>query len=88
MTKTRNSRRRGFLEEYRLDETYLLKPDRASGRPGISEGLAPDGEPVLVKNWPRNSKQNDEDLAEIGVMSCDSSTGSTAIRAPPISLPH
>ena len=65
MTKTRNSRRRGFLEEYRLDETYLLKPDRASGRPGISEGLAPDGEPVLVKNWPRNPKQNDEDLAEI-----------------------
>jgi hypothetical protein len=65
MSKTRNSRHRGFLEEYRLDETYLLKPDRGSGRPGISEGLAPDGEPVLVKNWPRNPKQNDDDLSEI-----------------------
>ena len=65
MSKTRISRRRGFLEEYRLDETSLSKPDRASGRPGISEGLAPDGEPVLVKNWLRNAKQNDDDLAEI-----------------------
>lgn len=65
MSKSRISRRRGFLEEYRLDETYLLRPDRATGRPGIFEGLAPDGEPVLVKTWPRNPKQNDEDLAEI-----------------------
>ncbi len=65
MIKARSRRRRGFLEEYRLDETYLLKPDRASGRPGILEGLAPDGEPVLVKNWPRNPKQDDDDLAEI-----------------------
>jgi hypothetical protein len=50
MSEERSSRHRGFLEEYRLDETCLLKPDRQSGRLGISEGLAPDGEPVFVKN--------------------------------------
>jgi len=65
MNKSRTNRRRGFLEEYRLDETYLLRPDRAAGRPGILEGLAPDGEPVLVKTWLRNPKQSDEDLADI-----------------------
>jgi hypothetical protein len=65
MSKTRTNRRRGFLEEYRLNDTYLLKPERASGRPGLTEGLAPDGEPILVKNWPRNPKQNDDDVAEI-----------------------
>lgn len=65
MSKSRTSRRRGFLEEYRLEEAYLKRPDRTTGRPAIFEGLAPDGEPVLVKTWPRNPKQNDEDLAEI-----------------------
>lgn len=65
MSKPRTSRRRGFLEEYRLDDTYLLRPDRATGRPAIFEGLAPNGEPVLVRTWPRNPRQNDEDLAEI-----------------------
>ncbi len=65
MSTARSRRRRGFLEDYRLHESYLIKPDKANGRPGIIEGLALDGEPVLVKNWPRNPKQNDEDLAEI-----------------------
>jgi DNA polymerase III delta prime subunit len=61
----RKSRRSGFLEDYRLDGAYLVKPDRASGRPGIIEGTGPDGEGVLIKTWPRNPSQNDEDLAEI-----------------------
>ena len=65
MSAAQSRRRGGFLKEYRLDETYLLRPDRASGRPGILEGVAPDGEPVLVKNWPRTPKQPDDDLAEI-----------------------
>ena len=65
MSAVQSRRRGGFLKDYRLEETYLLRPDRASGRPGISEGVAPDGEPVLVKNWPRTPKQPDDDLAEI-----------------------
>lgn len=65
MPKSHNSKRRGFLEAYRLDDTYLLRPDKATGRPGMTEGTDPDGELVVVKNWPRNPKQPDEDLEEI-----------------------
>ncbi len=65
LTKSKNSKSRGFLQEYRLEDTYLLRPEKASGRPGLTEGVASDGEPVLVKNWARNAKQNDDDLAEI-----------------------
>ncbi|MGK9055253.1 AAA domain-containing protein [Neorhizobium petrolearium] len=65
MEQTRKSRNIGFLDGYRLADTYLLKPDKATGRPGIIEGTDPDGEPVLVKNWPRNVKQPDDDLEEI-----------------------
>ncbi len=65
MARHRNSKRVGFLKDYRLDEVYLQKPDLASGRPGILEGTAEDGETVLVKEWPRKPKQPDADLTEI-----------------------
>jgi hypothetical protein len=58
-------RRRGFLEDYRLDDAYLLKPDRKSGRPGIYSGVNRDGDTVLVKVWPRVGKGDESDLEEI-----------------------
>jgi hypothetical protein len=58
-------RRQGFLEDYRLDDAYLLRPDRKSGRPGIYSGFNQDGDPVLVKVWPRAGKGDESDLEEI-----------------------
>jgi hypothetical protein len=58
-------RRRGFLEDYRLDDAYLLRPDRRSGRPGIYSGFNRDGDAVLVKVWPRVGKGDESDLEEI-----------------------
>ena len=65
MSTKKRRHRTGFLENYRLDETYLLKPDRAKGRPGIYGGFSPDGNPILVKVWPRASEANDHDLEDI-----------------------
>ena len=53
-----------------------LEPESAVE--GILEGLAPDGEPVLVKTWPRNPKQNDDDLAEMWYTNLDNFIGCTA----------
>lgn len=61
----RTKRRRGFLDGYKLDETYLRRPDRAVGRVGLLEGVGADGEAVLVKVWPRSPKQDDADLEAI-----------------------
>lgn len=62
-----NSRRRreGFLENYKLDEAYMVKPDRSKGRPGMYAGVAPDGNTVLIKVWPRTKGSADSDLEEI-----------------------
>lgn len=63
---SRKSRKKNtdFLDEYQLDETYLLKPAIAKGRPGILEGTSPDGDPVLIRRWPRRTK-GDDDLSDI-----------------------
>lgn len=37
------------MERYSLDDSYLLKPDRKGGRPGILSGANQDGHPVLVR---------------------------------------
>jgi hypothetical protein len=58
-------RRRGFLEDYRIDDAYLLRPDRKTGRPGIYAGVNGEGDAVLVKVWPRQARANDTDLEEI-----------------------
>src|SRR4051812_45573926 len=63
--KSRMRRREGFLAEYKLDEGYLLQPERAVGRAGLLSGFSPDGLPVLVKMWPRKKGQADTELEEI-----------------------
>jgi hypothetical protein len=55
----------GFLDAYRLDDVYLRRSDRATGRVGLIEGSGADGQPVLIKVWPRSSRQNDQDLEDI-----------------------
>lgn len=64
ITKSRR-RKAGFLENYRLDDKYMLKPDRSAGRPGIYGGLSPEGTPILVKVWARANDVNDLDLQDI-----------------------
>ena len=62
----RSRRRRGtFLNRYRLDGSYLLRPDRKKGRPGIRSGFDEDGHPILIKVWPRTAETTDLDLREI-----------------------
>lgn len=58
-------RKVGFLSDYKLQDAYLLKPDRKAGRPGLIDGFAPNGEPVLVREWLRGTKDNDADLEHI-----------------------
>jgi hypothetical protein len=58
-------RREGFLADYRLDDTYLLKPDPSVGRAGIVGGFATDGVPVLVKVWRRRKGSADTELEEM-----------------------
>ena len=62
----RSRRRRGtFLDRYRLDGNYLLKPDRKKGRSGIRSGVDADGHPVLIKVWPKIAETTNLDLREI-----------------------
>ena len=63
---TRTSRRRGsFLSSYRLDDAYVLKPDRRHGVPGILSGTDAEGNPVLVKAWPKLAGADDPELREV-----------------------
>lgn len=65
MSSKGKRRRQGFLETYRLDDAYMLRPDRRAGRPGIYGGFNPDGDAILVKVWPRSGRADDSDLEEI-----------------------
>lgn len=65
MGKAPRRRRGGFLDELRLDDAYLRRPDRKTGQPGLFTGFDPDGDPVLVKVWQRQSAAQDDDLQEI-----------------------
>jgi hypothetical protein len=65
MAERLRRRKSGFLEQYRLEDAYLRPPDRATGRVGLTEGVGPDGEAVIVKKWPRAARQNDADLEAI-----------------------
>ena len=63
----RNPRRRrgSFLDPYWLDDAYILKPDRKNGIPGILSGTNENGQPVLIKVWPKRSGADDYELREI-----------------------
>jgi hypothetical protein len=63
MAKDRVSRRRRFLDGYRLEDDLLVAGDIETGRPEISRGRAPDGTDVLVKFWKRNGR--DPDIEDI-----------------------
>lgn len=65
MPKSRSSRRGNFLDAYNPAETYLQKPDRKRGAPGVLEGSSSSGDPLLIRVWPRNEKADDQDLVEI-----------------------
>src|SRR5436305_13753828 len=62
---SRRAKKTGFLAEYREDDTYLLRPDRALGRAGIVRARDPQGRDVLVKLWPRAKGVDDSDLEDI-----------------------
>lgn len=52
-----------FLAGYTEDDGYLLTPDTSAGRAGMFLATSPDGEPVLVKFWPK--KASVPDIEEI-----------------------
>ena len=53
-----------FYDRYKRAERFYLKPATAEGKPGLIEAVAPDGDTVLVREWPRRST-SDDDLVEI-----------------------
>jgi hypothetical protein len=65
MTEKKRRRQGSFLDDYQIDDQMVLKPDRKAGKPGVYAGFDPDGDPVLVKFWPKVAGAPDEDLREI-----------------------
>ena len=65
MAKGSRRRRGSFLSNFRLDDAYLLRPDRKRGIPGILSGIDSDGNPILVKVWPKPAGTDDSELHEI-----------------------
>jgi hypothetical protein len=57
--------RNGFLADYNVEDTYLLKPDRGRGRAGILRARDPSSLDVLIKFWPRAKGVDDSDLEDI-----------------------
>jgi hypothetical protein len=57
--------KKGFLTDYSVEDTYLLKPDRASGRAGILRARDRQSRDVLVKYWPRVKGIDNTDLEEV-----------------------
>lgn len=55
----------GFLAEFSVEDTYLLRPDRTRGRAGIMRARDPQSNDVLVKFWPRAKGVDDRDLEDI-----------------------
>lgn len=64
-TRSKKRRRGSFLERFKLDEAYLVRPDRKLGRPGILIGTDVEENRVLVKVWPKTPGAPDDDLREI-----------------------
>src|SRR5665811_1103951 len=62
---SRIAKKKDFLASYRVEEPYLLKPDRAHGRAGIWRARDRDSNDVLIKYWPRKKGVDDADLEDI-----------------------
>lgn len=54
-----------FLDGLQLDDRLLRKSLRKTGQPALLGGFDADGDPVLVKSWPRQKNIDDSDLQEI-----------------------
>ena len=65
MARKQRRRRGPFLDSYRLDDAYLLRPDKKHGVPGILSGSDANGHPILVKVWPKSDGIDDPELREI-----------------------
>ena len=61
----RRVKKQGFLTDYTVEERYLLRPDRARGKPAILRAIDPEGRDALVKFWPRPKGVDDLDLEDI-----------------------
>lgn len=58
-------RTRKFLDRYRLDGNYILRPDRNNARPGMRAAFDANGNPVLIKIWPKIAGTMDSELREL-----------------------
>lgn len=54
-----------FLKPYKLERKALKVGDRAKGVPTLRYGTDNDGNPVIVRSWPRSIDVDDSDLREI-----------------------
>ena len=62
---SRRVAQKGFLANYSVEGTYLLKPDRILGRAGVKRARDPQSRDVLIKYWPRAKGIDHTDLEEI-----------------------
>ena len=63
---SRRTRPRLFTDQFRLDDRYLYRGERARGYPAIIGGEhRQTGERIVVKEWRREPSVGDEDLREI-----------------------
>ena len=54
-----------FLAQYQLDRKLLNRGDKGRGIAALRTGIDQNGNPVLVKVWPRDPADDDNDLREI-----------------------
>lgn len=54
----------GFLDSYDVADQYLLRANVSMGRPSMIEASSPNGDAVLIRTWPRRTK-DDQDLVDI-----------------------
>jgi superfamily I DNA and/or RNA helicase len=62
---SRRVAKQGFLADYRVEDKYLLRPDRIHGRAGLMRARDPQSHDVLIKFWPRAKGVDDSDLEDI-----------------------
>src|ERR1700759_5349467 len=60
-----NNPKKGFLQRYTVHPRYLLEPNPQQGIPGLRSAEDENGLPLLLKNWPRGTHDDDPDLREI-----------------------
>ncbi|MCS3689400.1 hypothetical protein [Bradyrhizobium elkanii] len=65
VTSRRGSKKAGLLSSFTDDGSYLVRPDKKNGQPGIFPARDPEGRDVLVKFWPSDHPHSDVDLLEI-----------------------